>query len=224
MLKAAPGGCWRFLGAVAAGGMMLGLLPMSSVAALRSTTGTVPPPGGLAYSGAAAAAYADRWWNSRNPAYIYLSGDDCTNFVSQALNAGHWDYIGYFNKYDDSNWWYYGPTGAHTNTWTASANLWNYMSLGWQAQYVGKWGPAQAYNRYTPGLEVTGDVILYDWNSDGVMDHTAIQVGYGPTTDGHNGNYIDQHTNNRYHVFWSDASFNTRIDTTTYTFFHIFNG
>jgi hypothetical protein len=44
----------------------------------------------FAYDGAAAAAYADGYWQSYNPAWPSFagSGGGCTNFVSQALSAG----------------------------------------------------------------------------------------------------------------------------------------
>jgi len=51
------------------------------------------PTTGLAasgYNGAAAAAYADTYWQTYNPAWpsFATGGGDCTNFVSQALHAG----------------------------------------------------------------------------------------------------------------------------------------
>ena len=42
------------------------------------------------YDGAAAAAYADTYWQNYNPAWPSFArhGGDCTNFLSQALYAG----------------------------------------------------------------------------------------------------------------------------------------
>jgi hypothetical protein len=44
----------------------------------------------VAYSGAAAATYADNYWQSYNPDWPSFTrkGGDCTNFVSQVLYAG----------------------------------------------------------------------------------------------------------------------------------------
>ena len=44
----------------------------------------------VAYNRAAAATYADTYWQSYNPAWPSFArkGGDCTNFVSQALYAG----------------------------------------------------------------------------------------------------------------------------------------
>ena len=46
-----------------------------------------------AYDRAAAATYADTYWQSYNPSWPSFArkGGDCTNFVSQALYAGHRD-------------------------------------------------------------------------------------------------------------------------------------
>ena len=44
--------------------------------------------GRVVYDRAAAAAYADRWAMSANPAYWTSSRDDCANFVSQCVAAG----------------------------------------------------------------------------------------------------------------------------------------
>jgi len=47
----------------------------------------------FAYDSAAAVAYAEKWWDGRNPAYYDYSdeGGDCANFVSQCLIAGGLD-------------------------------------------------------------------------------------------------------------------------------------
>jgi Putative amidase domain len=44
--------------------------------------------GRVVYDRAAAAAYADRWALSANPAYWHSRTDDCANFVSQCVAAG----------------------------------------------------------------------------------------------------------------------------------------
>lgn len=43
--------------------------------------------GAMAYNGAGAAAYADRYALSPNPSFMYF-GSDCTNCVSQAMYLG----------------------------------------------------------------------------------------------------------------------------------------
>jgi hypothetical protein len=60
------------------------------------------PLGAGYYDWSAAASYAATWALSRNPAYRNFSPDDCTNFISQVLYAGGWQYVNNF-YYD---WWY----------------------------------------------------------------------------------------------------------------------
>ncbi len=62
-----------------------------------------------------------------------------------------------------------------------------------------------------------GDVISYDWNGDGVVDHQAIVV----TPDGQS---VDAHTNNRYHAYWTLTQYNAQWQTTTITVYHIAPG
>lgn len=77
------------------------------------------------YDGNAAAAYARRWGTSSNPAFVDYQSDgndntsDCTNFISQAVQAGGWRQI------DDlagtpSGWFSYrlGSQWFHRNAWT----------------------------------------------------------------------------------------------------------
>src|SRR5450759_6009871 len=64
------------------------LVPVLLALLAVSTPSTVSAASG--YNGAAAAAYADTYWQNYNPAWPSFanSGGDCTNFVSPALYAG----------------------------------------------------------------------------------------------------------------------------------------
>jgi len=62
-----------------------------------------------------------------------------------------------------------------------------------------------------------GDVISYDWNGDGVVDHQAVVV----TSDGQS---VDAHTNNRYHAYWTLAQYNAQWQTTIITVYHVTPG
>jgi len=55
----------------------------------------------------------------------------------------------------------------------------------------------------------------------GSKDHTAFLVGYGASSDGYWGDYVDNHTNNRYHGFWTLRTWNQDIQTTTIYPMHI---
>ncbi len=69
----------------------------------------------------AVAAYARRWWNLANPAYRnWLPDNDCTNFVSQSLKNGGWQYT---TRYPSSKWWtsaWWYASDDQTRTWTAA--------------------------------------------------------------------------------------------------------
>ena len=195
-------------------------------------------PGG--YDGVAASRYADAWALSRNPSFPDFSanggGGDCTNFVSQAMSAGGWVETGTSLQTDDTYWHFIhlgGSTGSYTRTWSAADNQWRYQTVTPYSIFEGKWQPgAGSYNStYTPNAVKSGDVVLYNWfnndNSATAQVHWAIQTGYGYST-GYGappraiyGNYVDTHTNDHYHAFWSLWPYNTNKATTSYRFWHL---
>ena len=69
------------------------------------------------YSVSSAKAYAESWYNGRNPAFNSYT-NDCTNFVSQILFAGGM-------KMDGS--WYSNYNGT-SNSWKLVVDLYNYWS------------------------------------------------------------------------------------------------
>jgi len=78
------------------------------------------------FNNQAAAQYALRWWNVRNPAYRNFdnSGGNCTNFVSQAMSAGGWTHVHGFYR-NAPHWWYdYGWLGIQTWSWVG-VNHWH---------------------------------------------------------------------------------------------------
>ena len=172
------------------------------------------------YSGAAAAAYADTYWQNYNTAWPSFanSGGDCTNFVSQALYAGGIvmrtspPYSGSAAWYmlKNKRRWSYSPTWI--NAQDNSAFL---LQLPGVTQVASVYGAA-------PGQLVAdgasqGDVVLYDFNNDGVFDHEAIIVA----SDGAGWDLVDAHTNNRYHAYWTLAQFNASWATTRIVVLHI---
>ena len=67
-----------------------------------------------------------------------------------------------------------------------------------------------------------GDIVLYDFNNDGVYDHEAIVTASDGTINGTtNWDLVDAHTNNRYHVYWTLAQYNTSWATTRTVVLHI---
>jgi len=88
------------------------------------------------YSGTAAAAYAKKWALSTNPAYPRFS-NDCTNFVSQAVEAGGWTMTsgGCGSRKDDDQWWYgssrcWYPGVRASYTWAGAHNFSRFVPAG----------------------------------------------------------------------------------------------
>jgi hypothetical protein len=86
--------------------------------------------------------------------------NDCTNFVSQCLKAGGWEYDGGYHR-SPKNWYYY--TYFQTWTWV------NAHYLYWFLQYSNRSEPADG----TMSLSV-GDLVFADWDFDGHIDHSMI--------------------------------------------------
>jgi len=185
---------------------------------VASSTATPSPSSG--YNGAAAATYADQYWSTYNPQWpsYATSGGDCTNFVSQALYAGG---IAMRTNppYSGTAVWYMLGAPANPNP---SAS---WINANDNSTFLGAALPATKIGTYTGlGPTVTqasgasqGDVISYDWNGDGVVDHQAVVV----TPDGQS---VDAHTNNRYHAYWTLAQYNAQWQTTIITVYHVTPG
>ena len=173
------------------------------------------------YNGAAAAAYADTYWQRYNSAYPSFanSGGDCTNFVSQALYAG-----GIMMRPS--------PTYSGDAAWYMVKNKrqWTY-AVGWvnaqdnsifALQHLPGVKEVASYYGVAPGQMVAdnasqGDIVLYDFNNDGIYDHEAIVVA----NDGTGWDLVDAHTNNRYHAYWTLAQYNASWATTRIVVLHI---
>ena len=180
----------------------------------------------LAYNGAGAAAYADRYALSPNPSFMYF-GSDCTNFVSQAmyLGGGHRlvgsPYPGVYSN--RAQWWVWGDGSGRTTSWSVADDLHYFLqvnSLG--GVFMGQqYGGAGAYS---PVGVVTGDIIFYNFhaNTSSAYTHAAMQVGIDRDSAGHGyGNVVDQHTNARRRVIWNLIPYNTQWATTSITEWHI---
>ena len=175
------------------------------------------------YNEQAATNYANEYWSSYNPAYPSY-GNDCTNFVSQALYSGGLRGPVYFNAHmgvyqttSNNYYWFMLPQyGAYSYSWTVAQDLYDHLLSFGYAKLQGTY-PGTDLNEYSGVYR--GDPIFFSWTSNGSMDHAVIQVGVG--TDpyfGEYGNVVDSHTNNRYHAFWDLYGENqSRATTTVYT-------
>ena len=145
-------------------------------AGMKSSTLKVYGDGKYSYNVDKAIAYADKWATSRNPEYKQYPGVDCCNFVSQCLYAG--------GMPKNKSW--YPASYAWINCSGAIDNFKNY-------------GTFMSANN---GNVLRGNPVYYDWNSNGVYDHTAICVGKNSSGTP----IIDAHTGDHYHATWSLGS------------------
>ena len=166
-------------------------LTKNTQTALRNTSSKVPKivykvSVATRYDYLKAIMYAEKWTqsDSMNPAFpIFMDfnitdpfgnitptrGNNCTNFVSQALYTGGVPVSEKtINKSDPQNWtWKVGLLGP-SYTWGGAQNNYEYMSSN-----------AGIFSRESnPWKAWEGSVIYADWNNDGTLDHAMIVVGY----------------------------------------------
>jgi hypothetical protein len=84
------------------------------------------------YNRTACVTYIDRWWNRRNSAWGNFNelGGDCTNWVSQIINAGGVpeDKSGSYQWYwDNMNAPRSSPPYSRSASWAGVDELWNYI-------------------------------------------------------------------------------------------------
>jgi hypothetical protein len=178
------------------------LLTAVPLAAARASGGTPRYATVFTYDRAAVVAYADRWTTESdstgishngakyNPAYYdYASNGgpgDCTPYVSQCIRAGGYPYL--------TSWFY---DAAHP---FQSAPAWynnNPQRAYLTGRYLDKVSSVTALQK--------GDLIYYDWNADGYLDHTAVYVGI---FDGVR--CIDAHTSDHRHHAWNIGASGTK--------------
>lgn len=109
---------------------------------------------------ASVAYYAQAYVFNYNPYYRSFPGEDCTNFVSQAVRAGGWpDVTG--QSVATSNWWYNAFT--QSSTWVGAHN--------WMLFTYNR--PRASMAAFVSDLRV-GDILQADWMSDGTIDHSMV--------------------------------------------------
>ena len=110
-------------------------------------------------------AYADRYWDRHNGAYRTY-GNDCTNFISQAMLAGGWGPKGGALIQRTSNkYWFYGPAKVFTSYTWAGAENWYWF--------------AKKHAKRTKILDsvwrlAKSDVLQADWTRNNNIDHSMI--------------------------------------------------
>jgi hypothetical protein len=193
-------------------------------------------PGGVAhaYSPSNAVTYAERWATSNNSNYPTYS-EDCTNFVSQALHAGGYGFVGSpgaYNTNDDTQWWVTSVFGLwwHTNSWSVAKDQYNFQVPDHYPGGILEETVNVSNNDYWANYDnvnvIGGDVLFYDFGQGAGISHAAFQVynGYSQYTSTPNswyGDLSDQHSGFQYHNSWSHTDTNVYWDTTTIYEVHI---
>ena len=109
-----------------------------------------------------ATAYAKKWARSYNTSkYKKYEGKDCTNFVSQILEAGG---ISQNNTGDPSTGWWHEKNGIfHKNSvsWTSASTFATYWGVTYSSFDIKGWADSL----------YEGDIVAFDKNKDGLWDH-----------------------------------------------------
>lgn len=164
----------------------------------------------FAYNHGAAQEYADKWVFSANPAYRnwISSNSDCANFVSQCMQAG---------GHPESDDWYYNNYFSQSATWINADELKNYIKNINGGTLLGRWqqvtgtnvSGATFYGWTNNSANIAGygsEIVFYDYQGNGKMDHCAIIVGTGvpfdPSEDKSRGDLVNSHTEARQHQYW----------------------
>ncbi|MFZ7944882.1 amidase domain-containing protein [Neobacillus sp. 19] len=116
------------------------------------------------YNRLKAVQYAERWWNTYNPAFQKFE-NNCTNYISQCLRAGEAPMRGHPNR--GNGWWYQRTNWSYS--WAVAHSLKNYLGnskSGLRAREVS-----------SPDQLILGDVICYDFEGDGRFNHNTIVTG-----------------------------------------------
>jgi hypothetical protein len=159
---------------------------------------------GFEYNRLKAVQYAERWWNSYNPAYKKFHVD-CTNFISQCLKAGGAPMRGYPNR--RQGWWM--QNGSWSYSWSVANSLRLYLSQS-------KTGLKAIEVRNAADLQL-GDVICYDFQGDGRFDHTTIVTA----KDAYGMPLVNAHTSNSRMRYWSYEDSTAYTPNIKYKFFAI---
>ncbi|MEJ9211404.1 amidase domain-containing protein [Bacillus smithii] len=159
---------------------------------------------GFEYNRLKAVQYAERWWNSYNPAYKKFHVN-CTNFISQCLKAGGAPMRGYPNR--GQGWWM--QNGSWSYSWSVAHSFRVYLGRS-------KMGLKAIEVRNAAELQL-GDVICYDFQGDGRFDHTTIVTA----KDDYGMPLVNAHTSNSRMRYWSYEDSTAYTPNIQYKFFAI---
>lgn len=155
------------------------------------------------YNRLKAVQYAERWWNSYNPAYKKFEVD-CTNFISQCLHTGGAPMRGYPNR--GAGWW------LQKSNWSYSWAVANSLKIYFANSKSG----LRARQVSSPDQLLLGDVICYDFEGDGRFNHNTIVTG----KDANGMPLVNAHTYNsrmRYWAYEDSSAYTPKIKYKFYT-------
>lgn len=156
------------------------------------------------YNRLRAVQYAERWWNDYNPFYKKFDVD-CTNFISQCLHAGGAPMAGYPDR--TSGWW------MENNNWSYSWSVAN--ALRWYLP--GAKRGLRAVEVESPEQLLLGDVICYDFEGDGRINHSTIVTA----KDAYGMPLVNAHTSNSRMRYWDYEDSTAFTANIKYKFFTI---
>lgn len=140
------------------------------VVQMAVSNGTEGSASTLAYNYQAMANYALTYVFNYNSNYKTHPGNDCTNFISQALHAGGWpEARAHTCRTCDSAWWYFHIVGNPTSL--------EYASYPWTSvRYWYRFALTSGRTRLLSSRFYLGlaDVVQVDWTNDGRLDHTMM--------------------------------------------------
>lgn len=152
--------------------------------------------------------YADLWWNSHNPKFIYFADDDCTGFVSQCLYAANVPMTDKSNR--SVGWWYQEATKTKPANWSYSWSTSDALYL-----YVtGSFGGTAVSN---PRDLRIGDLVFYDWDGDGRFNHTTVVTDFDSSGDP----LVNAHTISSYHRHFQYLDSPALTADTRYAYVHM---
>jgi len=140
------------------------------VAGLVSATMLLPQSMPIAFAGTAPVVspavdaqldYVAKHWSDRNIAeYGSLDDTDCVNFASQSLVARGWP--------QSDEWWHSAAGGVHSYSpaWISSGAMADWFS--------GHPELAESVDDSQRDEVALGDLVQFDWDSNGAVDHTGI--------------------------------------------------
>ncbi|MGY4690524.1 amidase domain-containing protein [Salibacterium sp. K-3] len=161
----------------------------------------------FAYDRRKAVQYAETWWNDYNPSYEAFT-NNCTNFISQCLRAGHAPMRGQPDR--SSGWWY--EDGNWSYSWAVAHSFHWYLSSSNSG--------LTAVETEKAGSLGLGDVICYDFNGDDNWQHSTIVTGF----DGNGEPLVNAQTTNSRARYWTYEDSTAWTPAIRYKFFQIGQG